>query len=69
MPQTRTVCRILHTGRERGQLMPECDIEQLIYDMSVLEKGVLFDWCLCGGEYNLQEEVTRLLNNYLHRFV
>jgi len=69
VPLTGTVHRILRAGLERGQLTPDCDREQLVYDMSVLEKGVLFDWCLCDGEYDLQEEVTRLLRNYLHRFV
>ncbi len=68
-PLTLTAERILRAGKEQGQLTPDCEIEQLIYDMSVLEKGVLFDWCLCDGEYDLQEEVTRLLRNYLHRFV
>ena len=68
VPLTRTVHRILLAGQERGQLAPDCDIEQLVYDMSVLEKGVLFDWCLCDGEYDLQAESARLLRNYLHRF-
>lgn len=69
VPLTRTVHRILRAGQERGQLTSECDIAQLVYDMSVLEKGVLFDWCLCDGEYDLQAEAARLLRNYLHRFV
>lgn len=69
VPLTRTVHQILLAGQERGQLVPDCDMEQLVYDMSVLEKGVLFDWCLCEGEYDLQVEVARLLRNYLHRFV
>ncbi len=69
VPLTRTVDRILRTAKEKGQLAEDCDIEQLIYDMSVLEKGVLFDWCLCDGEYDLQNEVTRILKNYLLRSV
>lgn len=68
VPLTRTIHRILRAGQKRGQLTPDCDIEQLVYDMSVLEKGVLFDWCLCDGEYDLQAESARLLRNYLHRF-
>lgn len=64
-PMIETIDHILQQAKNDGYLTEDCNIEQLIYDLSILEKGILFDWCLCDGEYDLIEQATRIIKNYL----
>ncbi len=65
MPLTAKILRTFEDGIKNGYIEETCDVQRLIYDLSVIEKGIIFDWCLSEGDYNLKEESHRLMSNYL----
>ena len=56
-------------ARKAGFIRQDCDINQFIYDLTIIEKGVIFDWCVCEGSYDLTEEVSRIMDNYMRRTI
>ena len=62
---TKTIERLFEQGNADGYLVDGCDVDALIYDLSIVEKGVIFDWCLCDGDYDMVKEANRLLYNYM----
>ena len=65
VPLTSKIHSFFLDGIHKGFINQDCDIKNLMYDLSVIEKGVIFDWCLSEGEYDLKEQVNRLLSNYM----
>lgn len=45
------------------------DAKRLGEDLCVMEKGIIFDWCLCDGAYDLKAESRRIMGNYLRAFL
>ena len=54
---------------ENGYISASCDLELFYFDLTVMEKGVIFDWCNTGGSYDLVSEASRIMENYMKRTV
>jgi AcrR family transcriptional regulator len=52
-----------------GDMAAEVDADELGEDLCLLEKGVIFDWCLCDGRHDLKEKSRRIMKIYLHSFM
>ena len=62
MAKIREICqKALHDGF----MKESCDLEVFLYDLTVVEKGIIFDWCLSGGSFDLTSEANRLMKNYM----
>lgn len=60
---------ILQEAQKRGEIRPEEDIKQLTEDLCMLEKGLIFEWALSDGEYDLLNSVRRIITNMLRGVV
>ena len=54
---------------ENGFMRSDCDTDLFLFDLTVIEKGVIFDWCVCEGSYDLVSEVSRIMDNYMRRTI
>ena len=54
---------------ENGYISADCDLELFYFDLTVMEKGIIFDWCNTGGSYDLVSEASRIMENYMKRTV
>ena len=52
-----------------GYISPDCDLDLFYFDLTVIEKGIIFDWCNTGGSYDLISEASRIMENYMKRTV
>ena len=61
----RTYCkllrRIITRGRERGELIPDLGVGEMVRYYAMCERALLYEWCLRKGEYSLSEEAARKL--------
>ena len=64
MEKIRKMCIL---SQKAGYIRPDRNIEEFLYDLTVIEKGVIFDWCICEGTYDLTHEVSRIMINYMRR--
>lgn len=45
--------RIIAQGQQAGQLRTDRTVNDIVKAYALWERALLYDWCLCGGEYSL----------------
>lgn len=53
--------RIITRGRERGELIRDMGVSEMVRYYAMCERALIYEWCLRKGEYSLQEEAARKL--------
>ena len=49
----RLLRQIVLQGQERGEIAKHRSVSDLVKRYTLCERALLYDWCLCGGEYSL----------------
>ena len=57
--------RIIARGRERGELTARRSTEEMVKLYALCERALMYDWCLCGGEYSLRAYAAQVLPEFL----
>lgn len=47
--------KILQEGQQKGELRVDLSINEIIKNYAMLERGMMYDWCLCNGDYSLAQ--------------
>lgn len=45
--------QIIAEGQQTGQLRRDKTVNEIVKAYALWERALLYDWCLCGGEYSL----------------
>ncbi len=45
--------KIIAEGQQAGQLRTDRTVNEIVKAYALWERALLYDWCLCGGEYSL----------------
>ena len=45
--------KIIAEGQRAGQLRADRTVNEIVKAYALWERALLYDWCLCGGEYSL----------------
>ena len=45
--------KIISQGQQAGQLRTDRTVNDIVKAYALWERALLYDWCLCGGEYSL----------------
>ena len=45
--------QIISEGQQAGQLRTDRTVNEIVKAYALWERALLYDWCLCGGEYSL----------------
>lgn len=53
--------KILQEGQQKGELRSDLSINEIIKTYAMLERGLMYDWCLCNGDYSLAQYAKRVL--------
>ena len=69
MDQNRYYFKILRKictdGQRSGELRQDISINEMVRTYALQERALLYDWCICGGNYSLSVYATNLLPNLL----
>lgn len=57
--------RIIQEGQKKEELSSEYDPELIMEDLFIVSRGIVFDWCLHNGEYDLEEKLHIHLKRHL----
>ncbi len=57
--------RICTEGVQRGELRDDIPITEMIRSYALLERALMYDWCICGGTYSLSQDASVQLPRYL----
>lgn len=61
--------KIIGEGVEKGELNGENSISEMVKLYAMSERALMYDWCLCGGEYSLRQYSARVLPSFLSSFL
>ena len=57
--------RICTEGQQRGELLDDIPITEIIRSYALEERALMYDWCICGGSYSLTQYASVQLPRYL----
>ena len=49
----RLLRQIIASGQQAGELRTDRTVSDIVKAYALWERALLYDWCLCGGEYSL----------------
>ena len=64
----RNIRKISTDGQRSGELRQDISINEMVRTYALQERALLYDWCICGGNYSLSVYATSLLPNLLGYF-
>lgn len=57
----RLIRRIVEEGQARGELKADVSVSEIVKLYSMCERALMYDWCICGGEYSLSQYAKSVL--------
>lgn len=69
MPILEKAEEFIIKAQENGFVYSGVDAKILADDLCIVEKGTIFDWCICSGSYDLREYADRILRAHLRAYV
>ena len=64
----RLLRRIISEGQAKGELTRERTVNEVLKAYALWERALMYDWCLCGGEYSLVAYTDDMTPAFLERF-
>lgn len=60
--------QIIGEGQKNGQLRADYTVNDIVKAYALWERALLYDWCLCGGEYSLVAYTDRMTPMFLESY-
>ena len=57
--------KIVSEGQKKGELTDEITVNEIVRIYAMSERALIYDWCLCGGEYSLVSYAKKVMPMYL----
>ena len=59
--------QIVREGQEKGQLSGALSVNEAVKLYALSERALMYDWCLCGGEYSLTAYAAKIMPLFLQQ--
>ncbi len=60
--------RIIQEGQKKQEIKGDLDPEEIMEDLFIVSRGIVFDWCLHEGVYDLEEKMHGHLKRHIPVF-
>ena len=57
--------QIVSTGQQRGELQSALPATEIVKEYALCERALIYDWCLCNGEYSLSAYAQTVMPLFL----
>lgn len=57
----RLLRKIVADGQSKGELTDKMSVNEIVKLYAMCERALLYDWCLCNGEYSLKDYADRIM--------
>ena len=64
----RLLRRIITRGQERGEIRSDMTVNEITKAYALMERALMYDWCLCGGEYSLHKYSDEMMRMFLSNY-
>ncbi len=60
--------KIIAQGQENQQLNNRMSVSEMVKLYALAERALMYDWCLCGGEYSLRQYAAAVMPDFISSF-
>ena len=64
----RYLRQIISEGQHRGEINQQVTVNEIVKTYALCERALMYDWCLCEGEYSLAEYAQKMLPIFLSAY-
>ena len=64
----RLLREIVARGQERGELRRDLTVNEITKAYALMERALMYDWCLCGGDYSLSKYSAEMMGRFLRSY-
>ena len=64
----RLLRQIVSRGQARGEVRTDMSVNEITKAYALMERALMYDWCLCGGDYNLSRYSAEMMGLFLNGF-
>lgn len=61
--------KIISQGQDSGEFSDSLTVGEMLKYYALAERALMYDWCLCGGEYSLKQYGLRTMPGLLSSFI
>ena len=64
----RLLREIVSRGQARGEIRSDMSVNEITKAYALMERALMYDWCLCGGDYNLSRYSAEMMGVFLNSY-
>lgn len=64
----RLLRKIVSEGQAKGELITSVTVNDIVKTYAMMERALMYDWCLCNGEYSLKNYSSQMLPMILKNY-
>ncbi len=64
----RLLRQIVSRGQARGEIRQDMTVNEITKAYAMMERALMYDWCLCGGVYNLSRYGAEMMEQFLQSY-
>ena len=65
----RLLRKIVVAGQEKKEITRDMSVNDIVKYYAFCERAVIYDWCLCNGDYSLSDSATKLMPFFMKRII
>ncbi len=73
LDHNRTYYKLLRSividGQKKGEISDDNSVNDIVKAYALYERAMLYDWCLCNGEYSLSDYSCKMLPMFLNGYL
>ena len=64
----RLLRQIVSRGQANGEIRSDRTVSEITKAYAMMERALMYDWCLCGGVYNLSRYGAEMMGQFLETY-
>lgn len=60
--------KIILEGQQNGEISSDYSVNEIVKAYALFERAIMYDWCLCNGEYSLYNYSLQMLPMFLNGY-
>lgn len=64
----RVIREIILDGQQKGEITSEFSVNEIVKTYAMLERALMYDWCICNGEYSLRRYSAQMMPMLLSQY-
>lgn len=63
----RLLRKIVIAGQEKNEITKSMSVNEIVKYYAFCERAVIYDWCLCNGDYSLSDSAAKLMPFFMKK--